>query len=125
MAALSEIVIDCEHAPSLARFWAAVLDDYDVLPYDAAEIERLAALGLTPETDPTVAVGGPGPTLYFQQVPERKTVKNRVHLDVEAADRRAEVDRLVALGASVHSVQERWTVLLDPEGNEFCVAQSG
>ncbi|WP_053206435.1 VOC family protein [Jiangella muralis] len=125
MAALREIVVDCGHAPSLARFWAAVLDDYDVLPYDDAEVERLAALGLTPETDPTVAVGGPGPTLFFQQVPERKTVKNRVHLEVEAADRQAEVDRLLALGASVHSVHERWTTMLDPEGNEFCVTDAG
>ncbi|SDU36925.1 VOC family protein [Jiangella alkaliphila] len=125
MAALREIVIDCEHAPSLARFWAAVLDDYEVLPYDDAEIARLAALGLTPETDPTVGVGGPGPTLFFQQVPEPKTVKNRVHLDVEAPDQQAEVDRLLALGATVHSVHERWTTMLDPEGNEFCVAQPG
>ena len=125
MAALREIVVDCVHAPSLARFWAAVLDGYDVLPYDDAEIERLAGLGLTPETDPTVGVGGPGPTLFFQQVPERKTVKNRVHLDVEAPDRAAEVERLVALGASVHSVHDRWTTLLDPEGNEFCVSEPG
>ncbi|SEF15613.1 VOC family protein [Jiangella alba] len=125
MAVLREIVVDCEHAPSLARFWAAVLDDYDVLPYDDAEVARLAALGLTPETDPTVAVGGPGPTLFFQQVPERKTVKNRVHLEVEAPDRAAEVERLLALGASVYAVRERWTTLLDPEGNEFCVADAG
>lgn len=125
MAALREIVVDCVHAPSLARFWAAVLDDYDVLPYDDAEVERLAALGLTPETDPTVAVGGPGPTLFFQQVPEPKTVKNRVHLDVTAPDRAAEVDRLLALGASVHRVHDGWTVLLDPEGNEFCVSERG
>ncbi|SDT67150.1 VOC family protein [Jiangella sp. DSM 45060] len=125
MAVLREIVVDCEHAPSLARFWAAVLDGYDVLPYDDAEVARLAALGLTPETDPTVAVGGPGPTLFFQQVPERKTVKNRVHMEVEGADRQAEVDRLLALGATVFAVRERWTTMLDPEGNEFCVADPG
>lgn len=122
MAQLLEIVIDCRHAPSLAKFWAAVLDDYDVLPYDEAEIARLAALGFTPETDPTVAVVGPGPTLFCQQVPEPKSTKNRVHLELGSADRSAEVDRLLTLGASVHSVHERWTVLLDPEGNEFCVA---
>ncbi|TDE01618.1 VOC family protein [Jiangella asiatica] len=125
MAALSEIVIDCRHAPSLARFWAEVLDDYDVLPYDGAEIARLAALGYTPETDPTVAVEGSGPTLFFQQVSEPKTVKNRIHLDVEATDRDAEVRRLEALGAAVHRRLERWTVMLDPEGNEFCVASPG
>ena len=122
MAALREIVIDCRHPASLARFWAAVLDGYEVLPYDEAEIARLAALGFTPETDPTVGVGGPGPTLVFQLVPESKIAKNRVHLDVEAPDRSAEVDRLLGLGASVHQVLDSWTTLLDPEGNEFCVA---
>ena len=122
MAALREIVIDCRHPASLARFWAAVLDGYEVLPYDEAEIARLAALGFTPETDPTVGVGGPGPTLFFQLVPESKIAKNRVHLDVEAPDRSAEVDRLLGLGASVHQVLDSWTTLLDPEGNEFCVA---
>ncbi|GAB3741844.1 VOC family protein [Microlunatus parietis] len=125
MAALREIVIDCRHAPSLAQFWAQVLDGYDVLPYDEAEITRLAGLGLTPETDPTVAVGGPGPTLFFQQVPEPKITKNRLHLEVEAPDRSAEVDRLLGLGASVHQVREGWTTLLDPEGNEFCVSDPG
>ncbi len=122
MGTLIEIVIDCRHAPSLARFWADVLDDYDVLPYDEAEIARLAGLGLTPETDPTVAVGGPGPTLFFQQVAEDKVVKNRIHLEVQAKERSAEVERLLVLGATIHSIHGGWTVLLDPEGNEFCVA---
>ncbi|WP_166353669.1 VOC family protein [Phytoactinopolyspora limicola] len=122
MAKLDEITIDCRHAPSLARFWAGALDGYDVLPYDDAEVERLASLGLTPDTDPTVSVGGPGPMLFFQQVDEPKVVKNRLHLDVVAADREAEVERLVELGASVQRRHERWTVMLDPEGNEFCVA---
>lgn len=61
MAAMREIVFDCERPSELARFWAGVLDGYDVRAYDGAEIERLASLGLTPETDPTVAVDGPGP----------------------------------------------------------------
>lgn len=126
VARLSEIVIDCEHAAPLARFWAAALDEYDVLPYDDAEIERLADLGFTPETDPSVAVGGPGPTLFFQEVPERKLtgVKNRLHLDMDSSDRAAEVERLLALGASVFQTYERWTTMLDPEGNEFCVADA-
>lgn len=121
MAALREIVIDCRNAPALARFWAGVLDGYDVLPYDEDEIARLAALGLTPETDPTVGVGGPGPTLFLQQVPEDKITKNRVHLDVVATDRSAEVERLLTLGATIQAVRDHWTTLLDPEGNEFCV----
>jgi hypothetical protein len=125
MALLREIVFDCKRAAPLARFWAAVLDGYEVRPYDAVEIERLAGLGLTPETDPTVMVDGPGPMLCFQQVSEQRTTKNRLHLDVVVPDRRAEVDRLAALGASVQKEFEGHTLMLDPEGNEFCVQESG
>jgi hypothetical protein len=56
MATIRDIVIDCERAPALARFWATVLEEYDVRPYDDAEIARLASLGLTPDTDPVVFV---------------------------------------------------------------------
>ena len=121
MATVREIVFDSVRPSALARFWAAVLDGYEVRPYDDAEVERLAAKGLTPETDPTVAVDGPGPTLFFQQVQERKTARNRVHLDVEADSRRREVERLCALGASIRRESEGYTVMQDPEGNEFCV----
>jgi hypothetical protein len=121
MARIRDIVFDCERPPALGRFWAAALDGYRVRAYDAAEVERLAARGLTPETDPSVAVDGPGPTLWFQQDPDRKTARNRVHLDVAAADRRAEVERLRALGASIRREREGFTVMQDPEGNEFCV----
>ncbi|MEZ5228407.1 MAG: VOC family protein [Acidimicrobiales bacterium] len=125
VAVLADIVFDCRHPASLARFWAQVLDGYDVAPYDADEIARLAALGITDvEDDPTVLVEGPsGPRLWFQRVPEPKTNKNRVHLDVRSADRAAEVRRLVGLGASVldEPAGMGLTVLCDPEGNEFCV----
>ena len=122
MARLHEIVVDCEHAPSLAHFWTAVLDGYAIRPYDDEEIARLAELGLTPETDPVVLLDGPGPVVCFQQVPEKKIAKNRVHVDVVAdADRQAEVARLVALGGSVHTEFDTWTLMEDPEGNEFCV----
>jgi hypothetical protein len=122
VATLREIVIDCEDAPALARFWASMLDGYDIRPYDDAEVAALAAEGLTPETDPTVMIDGPGPSVCLQQVPEKKTVKNRVHLDVVSADRRAEVERLVGLGASIGHEFDDWTLMYDPEGNEFCVA---
>jgi hypothetical protein len=122
VAALQEVVFDCEQAPRLARFWAAALDGYDVRPYDDPEMQRLAALGLTPDTDPIVMVDGPGITLCFQQVPEPKRDKNRVHLDICSDDWRGEVERLRALGASVLAEHEQHTVMLDPEGNEFCVA---
>src|SRR5881396_756248 len=101
MSKLREIVFDCERPSLLARFWAAVLEGYRVRPYDEPEIARLAAIGLTPETDPSVLVDGPGPILCFQKVPGRTYGNNRVHLDVAAADRSAEVARLLGLGASV------------------------
>jgi hypothetical protein len=121
MARLEDIVFDCADAPRLARFWAAAADDYDIRPYDDAEIQRLAALGLTPETDPTVAVDGPHGSLFFQQVPEGKVGKNRVHVDLIAADRARETERLVSLGASVLAAYDDHTVMADPEGNEFCL----
>ncbi|WP_395676557.1 VOC family protein [Inquilinus sp.] len=124
MGRLQEIVFESRSAPALARFWAAALDGYAVRPYDRAEIERLAALGLTPETDPVVLVDGPGPSLCFHQVPERDYTNNRVHLDIAAPDRAAEVERLQALGAKVQREADGYTVMLDPEGNQFCVVGS-
>jgi hypothetical protein len=122
MGVLSAIVIDCNNAPDLARFWASTIDGYAIRPYDDAEIARLASLGLTPATDPTVAVDGPGPTLFFQEVPEKKSSKNRIHLDLEVADRPAAVERLTARGATVISHYDTWSVLADPETNEFCLS---
>jgi hypothetical protein len=121
MARIRDIVIDSTHPASLARFWAEALDGYAVRPYDDAEIARLAERGLTPETDPAVAIDGPGPTLFLQQVPGEKLTRNRVHLDLVGPGRAAEVARLCALGARVRDEHEVHTVLLDPEGNEFCV----
>jgi len=123
LAGLREIVFDCAHPAGLARFWAAVLDGYAVRAYDAAEIARLAAQGLTPETDPVVLVDGPGPMLCFQLAREPRAQKGRIHLDVSVPDRAAEVARLCALGASVAREGDGYTVLRDPEGNAFCVAQ--
>jgi hypothetical protein len=121
MGRIREIVFDCETPSALARFWAEVLDDYAVRRYDEVEIARLAALDLTPETDPTVMVDGPGPILCFQRVPGRRYENNRIHLDIAAADREAEVGRLRQLGATVHREADRYTVMRDPEGNQFCV----
>ena len=125
MGRIREIVFDCEVPSALARFWAALLDGYDVRPYDRAEIERLAKLGLTPETDPTVVmVDGPGPSLCFQRVKNRKYENNRVHLDISVGDREREVQRIEALGGKVARVTEKYTVMLDLEGNQFCVVQN-
>lgn len=126
---LGDVVFDCRHPASLARFWAAALDGYRVAPYDEAELARLRAMGVDdPEDDPSVLVeptAGSGPRLWFTWVPEPKTVKNRVHLDLHAADVTAEADRLVGLGARVLAKVEDRVVLADPEGGEFCVQPAG
>ncbi|MEV0996977.1 VOC family protein [Nonomuraea sp. NPDC050202] len=123
MARLHDVVVDCRHPASLARFWAAALDGYAVAPYDEAELARLRELGVEdPEDDPTVLVEGGPVRLWFQRVPERKIVKNRLHLDLRADDVDSEIDRLVDLGAELLQTHDDWVVLIDPEGNEFCLA---
>jgi hypothetical protein len=124
MAEIADIVVDCARPAPLARFWAQALDGYAVAPYDEAELARLRANGIDdPEDDPSVLVeAGPGrPRFFFVRVPEPKTVKNRLHLDLRATDPAAEVNRLTGLGAGVTAELAAWTVLADPEGNEFCV----
>ncbi|MGH3301282.1 MAG: VOC family protein [Streptosporangiaceae bacterium] len=119
---IRDVVIDCIHPASLARFWAAALDGYAVAPYDEAEIERLRSLGIFDvEDDPTVLVEGPGPRLFLQRVSEPKQVKNRVHLDLAAADPDSEVRRLVSLGARIVETYDSHVWLADPQGNEFCL----
>jgi hypothetical protein len=124
VARLADIVIDCEHPASLARWWAAALSGYRVAPYDEAELERLRAQGVRdPEDDPNVLVepeNAVGPRLWFQQVPEHKQQKNRLHLDLRA-DGEGEVDRFIAMGASeLYRIGTNVT-MADPEGNEFCL----
>ena len=76
--------------------------------------------GATAQTDDAT------PTMMFIGVPEPRTVKNRVHLDLVTSDREAEVERLVGLGATRLADHDEWghvwTTLADPAGNEFCVA---
>ena len=121
MARLKEIVIDSIQPVTLARFWSGVLDEYCIRAYDEAELGRLKQLGLTPETDTSVALDGPGITIFFQQTSEPKVLRNRIHFDVECADTASEIKRLMGLGAVVRDERDGFTVMLDPEGNEFCV----
>ena len=113
---LSNITIDCADVLLVARFWSAVLER----PLEERSSEYFASIG---GTDP----GRSEPAWYFAKVPEAKQAKNRVHVDVTTPDPDA-VTRLLALGATVigeHEVpggSHRWTVMQDPEGNEFCVA---
>jgi Glyoxalase-like domain len=125
MARIHDVTFDSRHPASIARFWAAALDDYQVAPYDQAELDRLRLNGITdPEDDPTVVVEAPrAPRLLFQLVPELKAVKNRVHLDLRCDSFDAEVARLTALGAGVLEQHNSHFVLLDPEGNEFCLSR--
>lgn len=122
------ICFDCARPAPLARFWAAALG-YRIRPYTDQDLAELKVAGIDDvEDDPTVAVDGPEgqTTLWFNKVPEAKVAKNRVHLDLMPdGSMEEEVARLVGLGASVLREHEedgiRWTVMLDPERNEFCV----
>ena len=123
MVRIRDIVIDALDPAALARFWEAALDGYSVRPYDDAEIARLAGMGRTPDTDPQVALDGPGPTIFFQESAEAKTGRNRLHLDLIGGPRGPEVDRLCSLGATLRDAHDTYSVLQDPEGNEFCVVE--
>jgi predicted enzyme related to lactoylglutathione lyase len=113
---LGNITFDCDDVLSVASFWSAVLER----PLDARSSEVFASIG---GADATRAE----PAWYFTKVPEPKQAKNRVHVDLTTSDPDA-IPRLVALGATVVEEHElpggrhRWTVLRDPEGNEFCLA---
>lgn len=121
MAQLKEVVFDCDHPASLARFWAGLLDGYAVRAYDDAEIARLARLGFAPETDPLVMVDGPGPSLCFQKV-RRAAARGPIHLDILArAPLAAEVARIEALGGRLAEARDGYAVMTDPEGTRFCV----
>jgi predicted enzyme related to lactoylglutathione lyase len=103
------ITIDCRDPKAQATWWASALGGK--IAEDYGEFVMVAAEPLF---------------FGFQRVPEDKKMKNRVHVDFAAEDRRAEVDRLVELGAKVLGEHEvpglAWTTLQDPEGNEFDVS---
>jgi catechol 2,3-dioxygenase-like lactoylglutathione lyase family enzyme len=117
--AIRHVTIDCADPYALALFWA------DVTGFEP-----------DPENEPgdgeaLLVAPGDHPGVLFIRVPEPKSVKNRIHLDVTPTDRRRdeEVERLAGIGARV--VDDRrnpdgtgWVVMADPEGNEFCVERS-
>jgi len=113
---ISELVIDCADMEKQAAFWSAVLG-YVELGREDDEIE----IG-----PPGVGFGGPQPILVFSPVPEPKSTKLRLHIDVNPTDldQEEELERLLSLGARMADVgqtgEESWHVLADPEGNEFC-----
>ena len=132
MARAVQLSFDAEDPERLVGFWCEVLG-YEREPLSGAARAELEAMGLDPASSgrlfaAAVDPAGAGPRLLAQRVPEGKTAKNRLHLDVDverADDVPHEVQRLVALGATHHRDHEehgtRWAVMTDPEGNEFCV----
>lgn len=111
------VTIDCVDPFALGSFWAQALG--------------VALADDDAPGDPEAQVSARGARLLFVRVPEAKSTKNRVHLDVRPAEgnRDAEVERLVTIGASVHEDHRRpdgsgWVTMFDPEGNEFCVVRS-
>ncbi|MGZ4506284.1 MAG: VOC family protein [Blastococcus sp.] len=136
-----QVAVDCSAPHVLADWWAEALG-WQVEVQDEAFIRRMIEAGAATEEDTMRHRGAlvwragaaltspdPGrPRLLFQHVPEAKTVKNRMHLDVRVgADRReAEVERLTVLGATelwrASQGPHAWVTMADPEGNEFCVA---
>jgi Glyoxalase-like domain len=119
------IVIDCHDMAAQARWWAEVLD-WRIAFENDEEVVIVPPRALDESREIPVEEQGPG--LVFVQVPEAKSVKNRLHIDLApraSDDQAAEVARLEALGATRADVgqspSDRWVVLADPEGNEFCV----
>ncbi|MEU6274886.1 VOC family protein [Streptomyces populi] len=106
-----QLTVDAHDLPALARFWCRVLD-WRVLFEDEEEI----VIGSDAHALPGIC---------FVPAGERKTAKNRLHIDLTPDDQAAEVERILALGARRADVGQgedvTWTVLADPEGNEFCV----
>jgi len=139
-----QITFDCADPGGLCLFWCEALGYQLQLPppgFDTWDA-FLESVGVPPEQrnsrSAALPIDGEGPRIFFQQVPEGKTAKNRVHLDVRAApglegDQRmtaleAEADRLVALGATRQrrfepgqEMSAGFIVMTDPEGNEFCL----
>lgn len=137
-----QITFDCADPAALAAFWAEALD-YELQPpppgfdsWDAA----LEAFGVPPDqrNSRSALVAEGAPRIFFQQVPEGKTAKNRVHLDIRVAEGKqgaermdvlaAEAERLAALGATLAyriepdgQMEQGFITMHDPEGNEFCL----
>ncbi len=113
-ARIGNVAFDCDDVLKVAAFWSAALGR----PLDKGSGAVFASIGGADGTRQE-------PAWYFHKVPESKQAKNRVHVDLVDTDDSA-VDELVRLGATVVGEHEipghPWTVMQDPEGNEFCVA---
>jgi predicted enzyme related to lactoylglutathione lyase len=124
---LACVAFDCGDALTVGQFWSEALGR----PLDPDSNSEFASIGFTARRE----AGGwrpvdreDDPTWLFAKVPEKKAVKNRVHPDVITDDVEAEIARLVQLGASRVADREeygyRWTLMTDPEGNEFDLSRA-
>jgi hypothetical protein len=121
------VVIDCHDVAAQARWWADVLD-WRIF-FEADDEVVILPRHLTAEGFGSTPWREIGPSLVFGVVPEDKTLKNRLHLDLAPQlddDQEATVESLLAAGATRADVGQKadevsWVVLADPEGNEFCV----
>jgi len=138
-----QVVFDAADPPALAAFWGEAIGYVEEAPPDGFDSwEAWALANDLPREDwdnyaSRVDPDGAGPRLFFQRVPEPKTAKNRVHLDLDVSGGRATpledrrrrvadaVERAVAAGATrvkdYDEAGQHWVVLQDPEGNEFCL----
>lgn len=114
------LTIDCHNPKLLGEFWA------EVLSWQVTHESETEVVLEPPAGSPLVNVA---PDILFLKVPDKKVVKNRLHLDLRPDDRDAEVTRIKKLGAVEVEIGQSqdpnvtWVVLADPEGNEFCVLQ--
>jgi hypothetical protein len=134
-----QITFDCTDPHAQAAFWAVAMD-YEAEDHHEAVEQVIAAGHLSADSDDIETVDGryrfreyaacrsssTGDRLLFQLVPEPKTAKNRVHLDLHVDDAPAKVEQLLALGATKlwdgQQGPQTWVTLADPEGNELCVS---
>ncbi len=140
-----QIAVDAAEPHALADWWAETLG-WVVEPSDEAFIRKMIAAGYATDEDtithngamvwrdgaairhPDELIGGTRPRILFQLVPEAKSVKNRVHLDLRVGEQNveAEVAKLTERGATyLHKASQGphwWVTMADPEGNEFCVS---
>ncbi|HVB71433.1 MAG TPA: VOC family protein [Acidimicrobiales bacterium] len=113
---IGNLTFDCEDALVVGGFWSQTLGR----PLDPGADSGFCSIGRSD-------AGRTQPAWFFERVPERKTAKNRMHLDIIDPDP-GTVDRLVTLGASIVAEHgsgvssHHWTVMMDPEGNEFCLS---
>lgn len=133
MVTIGNITFACDDPASLAAFWADALG-YELQAFPPELEEAWVAAGNDPNGAAAIVdPAGEQPRLYFQKKAKTPTETIPIHLDLDVADREAEVERLVGLGATevetrtreFGPVSETWTVMRDPEGNGFCVQSPG